>query len=333
MDVGAGFHYLLDCGDGVLRGAPTAQLTCVAPGTSGTITVRGQPVDKDNGATTYTATVTVNPNAPPSVTLTGPYSGAEGSAIAMHATASDPENQPLSYDWDFGDGSAHGVGASPSHACPDNGNYPITVKLTDGVNTTTTTTTASITNVAPTGTPVVPTGPVNQGTAFTISLASVVEPSPVDQSSLQYRFSCGAGFGPLQSSASFSCNQTVPGNYTVQLRVRDKDGGITTYSASVTVVNVAPAVVITNPNPVHIPVGGTLNFVGRFTDLGTTDNPWQARITWGAGQGQKNFASVTPGTNITGSHVYTTAGTYTVKLFVQDKFGAIGQQTLTVIVP
>jgi PKD repeat protein len=283
--------------------------------------------------TLYTATVTISPNAPPTLSLTGPYSGAEGSAVSMRANASDPESQPLAYDWDFGDGSAHGVGATPSHAFPDNGSYNITVRVTDGVNTTTATTAASISNVAPTGTPVAPTAPVNQGTPFIIAISGATDPSPVDRASLQYRFSCGGGFGPLQSSPTFSCTQAVAGSYNVQMRIRDKDGAITTYSAVVAVANVAPVVVINNPNPIHIAVGGTLNFSGRFTDLGTTDNPWQGRITWGAGQGQKNLGSVTPGTNITALHAYTTAGTYTVTFSVQDKLGAVGQQSLTVIVP
>ncbi len=333
VDLAAGFQYQFDCGSGVLQPSAGATTTCTAPVTTGATTVRGKLIDKDGGNTLYTASVNIVSNTPPTLTLTGPYTGQEGAGVAMQANASDPEAQPLAYDWDFGDGSPHGTGPTPSHAYPDNGSYTITVQVTDGVNTATATTTATLSNRPPSGTPVAPTTPVNQGTPFTISIVGATDPSPVDAASLQFRFSCGGAFGPFQTSPNFTCTQTSPGTYTVQMRIRDKDGGVVTYSSSVTIANVAPTVSISGPATVHVPVGGTLNLSGSFTDPGPTDNPWQARIAWGAGQGQKNFASVTPGTPITGSHVYATAGTYSLKLYVQDKFGAIGQKAITVIVP
>ena len=48
------------------------------------------------------------------------------------ATAStDPENGALSYDWDFGDGSAHGTGATATHTYADAGDRPVTLIVTD----------------------------------------------------------------------------------------------------------------------------------------------------------------------------------------------------------
>ncbi len=46
-------------------------------------------------------------------------------------TSSDPENGSLSYDWDFGDGTSHGTGATTTHSYADAGDRPVTLVVTD----------------------------------------------------------------------------------------------------------------------------------------------------------------------------------------------------------
>ena len=48
------------------------------------------------------------------------------------AGSSDPEGQPLTYDWDFDDGSAHSTAAKPSHVYTDAGVYHPTLTVDDG---------------------------------------------------------------------------------------------------------------------------------------------------------------------------------------------------------
>jgi hypothetical protein len=60
--------------------------------------------------------------------------------VAFDAHGSDPDSDPLTYDWDFGDGSAHGSGASPSHSYTQAGNYAVTVTADDGRGMTATAT-------------------------------------------------------------------------------------------------------------------------------------------------------------------------------------------------
>jgi hypothetical protein len=73
-------------------------------------------------------------NQPPTADANGPYYGDEGSPVTFDGTgSSDPDGDPLTYDWDFGDGSpiAYDAGPTPSHTYDDNGVYDICLTVTD----------------------------------------------------------------------------------------------------------------------------------------------------------------------------------------------------------
>ena len=82
-----------------------------------------------------TVSITVNPvNDPPAADPGGPYNGTAGVAVAFNGSNStDPENSPLTYDWDFGDASPHGTGVSPSHTYAAPGLYTVTLVVNDGL--------------------------------------------------------------------------------------------------------------------------------------------------------------------------------------------------------
>jgi len=269
-------------------------------------------------------------NRAPTVTIGGPYSGNEGSPITVGAVGADPDNDALTYLWDFGDGTT-GTGAAPAHSYADNGAYTVTVTVSDGSASATASTSVTVRNVGPTGTIVSPTGSVPQG-SFALTLGNIVEPSPIDAAALQYRFNCGSGFGPIAMSPSTTCTIVTPGNVTVRIAMRDKDGATVTYTRTITVVNAPPAVTILSPTAVTIPAGGTLTFSASFVDPGTGDNPWNARVRWGGGLGIQVLGPVTPNTPFGASKVYPTAGTYTALVEVADKYGALNRQSITVTV-
>ncbi|MBK8247682.1 MAG: ExeM/NucH family extracellular endonuclease [Gemmatimonadetes bacterium] len=271
-------------------------------------------------------------NRAPSVSVGGPYSANEGAPILLSATGSDPDGDLLSYLWDFGDGST-GSGASPSHAFPDNGSYAVAVTVTDGRGgSATASTTVTVSNVAPSAAIVSPAGgTVSQG-SFALALGNILEPSPIDAASLQYRFNCGTGFGAIISTPSTTCTILAPGTATLRGALRDKDGAVQTYTKVVTVVNAPPQVTILSPTSVTIPVGGTVTFSASFVDPGTGDNPWTARVRWAAGQAIIPLGAVSPATPFGASQVYATAGTFTAQVEVEDKYGARQRRSFTVIV-
>ena len=120
----------------------------------------------------------------------------------------------------------------------------MTLTVSDGSLTHVATTTATITNVAPTGVPSAPTTGV-AGVPFVISLAAT-DPSPVDAAVLQYRFNCGSGFGPITTTPSATCTLGTAGTYTLRFSVRDKEGAAFNMQRTITITaaNAAPVVTL-----------------------------------------------------------------------------------------
>ncbi len=72
-------------------------------------------------------------NQPPVASAGGPYNGTIGTPTAFSsAGSSDPDNDPLSYAWDFGDGGASNA-AEPSHTYAEAGTYTATLTVSDPV--------------------------------------------------------------------------------------------------------------------------------------------------------------------------------------------------------
>jgi glucose/arabinose dehydrogenase len=74
--------------------------------------------------------------APVAVTSANPTSGAAPLAVTFSSAGSlDPEGQPLTYAWDFGD-STTSTAANPVHTYTQPGRYSVRLTVSDGVNQT-----------------------------------------------------------------------------------------------------------------------------------------------------------------------------------------------------
>ena len=72
------------------------------------------------------------PNTAPTPDPSGPYLGAVNTAIQFDGSlSSDPENEPLTYAWTFGDGAA-GTGVAPTHPYTAAGIYDVCLIVNDG---------------------------------------------------------------------------------------------------------------------------------------------------------------------------------------------------------
>ena len=89
-------------------------------------------------------------------------------------------------------------------------------------------------NVAPTATF---TGPATatEGSTFTLSLTGPSDPSAADTAAgFQYAFDCGSGYGAFSAASTTTCTAGTASTLSVGGKIRDKDGGVTVHSGSVT---------------------------------------------------------------------------------------------------
>lgn len=122
--------YSWDFGDGNMS---SEQNPIHAYSTADTYTVALTVSDGEYSDTETTqATITEDINQAPVADAGGPYSGEVGDVITFDGFVSyDPENEPLSYEWDFGDASS-GTGVEPTHSYASTGTYTATLVVNDG---------------------------------------------------------------------------------------------------------------------------------------------------------------------------------------------------------
>lgn len=169
--------------------------------------------------------------APPAARPGGPYES-EGTLTLDGSGSSDPQGDlPLTYEWDFGDGSPRAGGVTPQHTYGSDGVYTVSLVVTDskGNASAPATTTATIRNFAPT----VDAGgdrAMDLGQALTLS-AQVSDPNPAD-GPWNYSISWGDGSSPttgaimdLATAVEASHTYAAAGTFAVTVTVTDKDGG------------------------------------------------------------------------------------------------------------
>jgi len=347
VDTTAGFHYAYAC-DGTLAvpsyasASTLATASCHYDDGPSTHTVTGAIIDKDNGYTTYTTTVQVNNVAPTPAISGAPASSPEGTAIPLTAGATDPSNADTSagfaYSWSVtknGGAFGSGTGASYSFTPDDNGTYVVTLTATDkDGGTGTTSSTISVTNVAPT--PAISGAPASspEGTAIPLT-AGATDPSSVDTAAgFTYAWSVtknGSSFGTSGTGASYSFTPDDNASYVVTLTATDKDGGVGTMTKTITVTNVAPTG--TFPATATVAVGSPLTLAfTNVTDPSTVDTTAGFHYAYDCTGGTITATYATAGTSASTSCTFSTIGTAAVKARVYDKDNGYTEYTTTVTV-
>jgi len=183
----------------------------------------------------------------------GPYTVNEGGSVVVTASGG------VSYSWDLdNDGSFETPGQSATFSAaaldgPGSRTISVQVTASDG-QTTTAQATVNITNVAPTATFNAPSS-ASPGGPIQLSLTAPIDVA-ADLPTLQYAFDCGSGSGAFGGSSTAACVAPNTGTVAVRGQVRDKDGGVNSYSATVTITG--PSV---TPDPFAAPARNDTTFV------------------------------------------------------------------------
>jgi PKD repeat protein len=269
--------------------------------------------DKDGGVGQDTLVVTVLDLAPRAGFTWAPEPQSEGSSVTFTDCSTSSPDSIAVWAWTI-DGQIFAQ-RSPTYAFADNGEYIVSLKVTDDDGSTSTIThTVNVINVAPTadagldqtvyeGSPVVFAG-------------NFTDPG-ADAHTIAWVFGDGAtANGTLTPTHTYVDN----GVYTVTLTVTDDDGGVGVDTLKVTVNNVVPTVEA-GAN-LASDEGSPVTFSGSFTDPGADAHT----IAWVFGDGATANGTLTP------THTYVDNGGYTVTLTVTDKDGGVGADTLKVTV-
>ena len=169
-----------------------------------------------------------------------PVHRGRGRQRQRHRDRLDRTADTLTYAWDLDNDGAFETRPArprPSRRRPSTGRPRgrSAVQVSDGEETAVDEATVTVTNVAPTVTFTAP-ATVFAGFPFTLSLTGATDPAPADV--LTYAFDCGdgSGYGAFGAATSRSCPTTFVGTRSVGGKIRDDDGGVTEYHATVSVI-------------------------------------------------------------------------------------------------
>ncbi len=265
----------------------------------------------------------------------GPYTVNEGGTVQLTGAAST--GTLLTYAWDldgdgvFGETGAGATRGSETGATPTfsavgldgPSTRTVSLRVTDSIGqTSTTTVTITINNVAPT---LVISGnnTLAEGSTYTLNL-SATDPG-VDTIS---KWVITWGDGTIQTINSNPSSATHifadNGSYTITATATDEDGTYNANSKSLTVTNVAPTLVISGGN--SIAEGSTYTLNLSATDPGAdTISAWV--ITWGDGTIQTINSNPSSAT-----HIFADNGSYTISATATDEDGTYNANSKSVTV-
>jgi hypothetical protein len=212
----------------------------------------------------------------------------------------------------------------------------VTITANDGNGGVATTTfSLTVSNVAPTAT-FGNNGPVDEGSPILLSLTSPSDPSSADTTAgFTYAFDCddGSGYGAFGASNSTTCPTTDNGTRTVKGKIKDKDGGQTEYTASVTVSNVAPTATFAATSPINEGSSSTLSLTSP-SDSSTTDTAAGFHYSFACDGLDASLAATyaAAGTASTTTCPFGDNGSFTVKGRIFDKDNGSTTYSATVVV-
>ena len=267
-------------------------------------------------------------NSPPSVQLSGSTLGQEGT-FSFSALAEDPagSNDVLTYNWNFGNDTPVQSGedlADMDHYFTDDGEYLVSVTVTDGDGGTATAgLEVVVRNVAPTIT-LSGNESVTEGSPFSFTLGSITDPG--NDTVTQWLVDWGDG-----TSDDYSAGGEVthifadgPNTHTIRVALVDEDGlHNNAGSHEISVENTSPVITDLTGSP-NAMEGLPSTFTATANDPAGASDTLTYTWTFGDGSGELSGEGLT-----TVQHTFADDGEYLIRVTVTEEDGGETSRDLT----
>ena len=280
--------------------------------------------DSDGAVTESTIDVAIANLTPVIESLTGDTEINEGDVASFNAIASDPGADQLTYTWNFGDDSDTVTGTDVTHIFSDNGDYTVTLTVTDEEGgETAQTLDVRVNNVAPEISSIDGETNVDEGEEVTYRAIA----SDAGDDELTYTWNFGDG-SDVTTGENVNHVFAQDGIYDATLIVEDDDGAKTTQNIEITVNNVAPTVETESTKTGD--EGQIVQFTATVADPGDDE----LTVTWDFGDGSDTIMgeNVLKDTASHIEHIFVDNGLYQASVTVTDDDGASVTQSLTITV-
>ncbi|HIC95648.1 TPA: PKD domain-containing protein, partial [Candidatus Bipolaricaulota bacterium] len=263
-----------------------------------------------------TFTIRTVPNQPPQAGFSfSPERPAEGDTVRFTDRSSDPDGEIVSWEWDFGDGTASDK-QNPSHRYLRAGIFTVRLTVTDDAGDIGRATREIVVSPAPPNEPpqalfsFSPTRPTTEDTI------QFTDRSTDPDGEITFRF-WDFGDGSNSTEENPTHKYADSGRYTVVLTVADNRGATDSFSREIMVTKLA----VNQPpqaNFTFSPPSPTAGDIVQFLDQSTDPDGRVVFWFWSFGDGSTSTLKDP-------SHRYKAPGTYTVTLKVADDEGATAE--------
>jgi PGF-pre-PGF domain-containing protein len=255
-------------------------------------------------------------------TLSADFSSDVRSGYApLNVTFTGVSENATEWQWDVDEGTSIYTSQSFTHAYHSAGVYNVTLTVSN-LNETTTVTKESYIEVI--AVPVLPVaGFSGTPTSGTVPLTVVFTDLSSSATSWEWNFGDSSANSTIQNPTH---TYTTVGTYTVTLTAENGNGTSTEVKTNYIVVDAVPVLPVAGFS--GTPTSGTVPLTVVFTDLSSSATSWE----WNFGDSSANSTIQNP------THTYTTVGTYTVTLTVENGNGTLstnraGYITVTAVTP
>jgi PKD repeat protein len=257
-----------------------AKSTYTVQVTQGMLTIR--LVDKPGVSTRWALDyLDVAPGNAPVVSAGRDRSADEGTPIAFSGTATGAG--PLTYAWNFGDGSGAIGTLTPTHAYADNGSYTALLTVTDanGVSDQSPVS-LTITNALPRPNAL---GPYTGVVAKPVHFVVVTKDSGLADVAAGFAYGWAFGDGGTATGPTPNHTYSSAGTYTATVTAKDKDGSSRSTTTTVTILATDPSPGARNDYQIE-----STNLIANriygspcWDDM-ASDGAWSTNAQWEQGQ-------------------------------------------------